>query len=767
MFPTTGSRIAKRESDVPRLISTETKSASPVTFGPHDILNFVGASARFLIRHGRRLHGAHLPPAGHLVPEGFVGVCVASNADPACDEYVLQRLRDMNVRHVRLDHTYGSDQRHTARFLDFLLNNSIDVLLHVFQPYDDALAMRTKKAQQEWREFLERTLEKWGGRISAIEIGSTVNRRKWAGYTPETLMIAWTIAHEVVRAHSVTLAGPNVTDFEPEYNVALLEKMKAKGALPDVHTTNLFAERAVEPERYDHKILGRALAPLVKFNTIKKARLLHQISQAFGVNKTWSTHVAWSKRRIDRETPYIEEKQADYLSRYFVLAAASGALSRVYWGPLIGQREGIIDDGTDEYPPRFPHVTRYEHVYGQVGAFTERPALKAMRSIADLLPGATYQGRLTRAYGLEAHAFSTPRGVVHALWTINARAADPASLYQSADLADAEWISRDGETLPEPAPTISESPVFLRWPSGRTMVVNQSARPLPQLSIHAPVHVYEKGSWRGVVSGSSMAERDRLLHALAPEKLVDQERLEVLRDARNTVWRITDPLNPGESLVVKRWLLKTPHKRVLDFFKPSKARRSWNGACELLRRGVGTPRPVAMFEHTHRAVLKENFYICAFTPGGETVRTFFTAYAAGEAEHNGVAAPEFYDRYSDFLVNMHKRGVYFRDCSPGNILVEKLDGGALRFSMVDTARARFFERQATVRQSLADLKRTCHPLHWDGRIEFVSLYLNKRGEEFTALRRLPFALYDFKQRAKQRWKKFRRGVRASISPSSA
>ena len=72
-------------------------------------------------------------------------------------------------------------------------------------------------------------------------------------------------------------------------------------------------------------------------------------------------------------------------------------------------------------------------------------------------------------------------------------------------------------------------------------------------------------------------------------------------------------------------------------------------------------------------------------------------------------------------------------------------------------------RPATLRQSLADLKRTCHPLDWEGRKAFVGLYLEKRGEEFTALRRLPFALYDIKQRLKQRWKRLRRRIAERVS----
>ncbi len=748
-----------------RLVTRDYQRESDVRIGPSEVAECLVRCACFLVRFGLRLHGSHSPPRGHIVPDSFVGICVATSPDPACGEYIVRQLREIGVTHVRLDYSYGSEARQTARFLDLLLNNSFAVLLHLVQPFEEARAMDTPKAQRRWSAFVDTTLDQWGDRIDSVEIGSAVNRRKWAGYTSETFSTAWRIGHDVARRHDVTLVGPNVNDFEPMYNITYLCRMRAAEALPDVHSNNLFVERAVEPERYDHKILGHSLAPLTKFNTIKKARLLHCVSESVGVNETWSTHVAWSGRRIDRVLADVREKQADYLARYYLLTAASGALARVYWGPMIGQREGIIDDGTDEYPSDFPRAFIYEHVYGEVSDYRVLPALHAMKTFANLIPGMRYDGALSSSFGLEMHAFSDERGVVHALWTMNSRGAELSDLYSAHDIAEAKWLSRDGETLSEPPPMISHSPVYAVWPAERQIVVKPKAKTIADLVMDDPGHVYREGEWRGVVAAATTEERDRLLAVIGPRVVKEAKRLKTLRDARNTVWCIEDPLNPGEALVVKRWLLKPLHKRALDSFKPSRARRSWNGASELLRRGVGTPRPVAFFEHSTRGVLKENFYICAFTTGGLTVRSFFTAYGKGQGEFEGVPATKFYEKYADFLIDMHRRGVHYRDMSPGNILVEMCDGGELRFLMVDTTRARFFERPATVRQSLSDLKRTCHPLHWEGRKEFVGIYLEKRGEEFTPLRQLPFALYDHKQRFKNRTKKWRQGLRSLVSRS--
>ena len=201
-------------------------------------------------------------------------------------------------------------------------------------------------------------------------------------------------------------------------------------------------------------------------------------------------------------------------------------------------------------------------VFGEVADYTVCPGLHAMKTFARLIPGLTYDGPLSELHGLEAHAFSGERGVVHALWTIDGRGAELESLYSPEDLVAAEWIDRDGATLDEPPGLITESPVYATWPTGRAIKAKNAARTIPRLTIHEPTHVYREDEWRGAVVAASAAERDRLLAVIGPTVVKDAARRETLREARNTVWRIDDPLNPGESLVVKRWLLKPLHKRV-------------------------------------------------------------------------------------------------------------------------------------------------------------------------------------------------------------
>ncbi len=196
--------------------------------------------------------------------------------------------------------------------------------------------------------------------------------------------------------------------------------------------------------------------------------------------------MAWSLRRIARQLDRVEEKQADYLARYACLAAASGALRRLYWGPLIGQREGLIDDGTSDYPD-IPHVTYYGHCRGRLADYRVRPAFAAMQTVQKFLAGAEFRRKIPTGPGLEILEFqrlpsasaslpsgirNQPSAILHAVWTTNGNAAEAASCYPLETLAAAQVVSRDGRRLDPAPPLFGESPVYLVWPdSGRERVI--------------------------------------------------------------------------------------------------------------------------------------------------------------------------------------------------------------------------------------------------------------------------------------------------------
>ncbi|PKO52191.1 MAG: hypothetical protein CVU27_04450, partial [Betaproteobacteria bacterium HGW-Betaproteobacteria-20] len=196
----------------------------------------------------------HIPPDNHLVPKDYIGVCVASAAGVNMDDYVIAQLRALGLQQVRLDFTYGDLESFNARFLQRLISEKFNVLLHLVQPFSEAKNMERAAQQATWQSFLDKVLDRYGAHISRIEIGATINRKRWAGYTFNGFLRTWDIAFTATKRFNIQLAGPNVTDFEPIYNIGILSMLKAKKQLPHIHTNNLFSERVSEPERFDHRV---------------------------------------------------------------------------------------------------------------------------------------------------------------------------------------------------------------------------------------------------------------------------------------------------------------------------------------------------------------------------------------------------------------------------------------------------------------------------------------------------------------------------------
>lgn len=729
---------------------------------------FARAVLSYLLAGKLRVPAGHLPPAGHDVPDAFAGVGVATCSDPAVDDYVIDRLNEAGIRDVRLDFSYGDADGPTGRLLDALCaQSSMRIMLHLVQPCAAAKQMESGSARAAWRDFVAATLDRFGSRVKLVEVGSTVNRKRWAGYTLAGFLAMWEIAHHEVRTRGIRLAGPSVTDFEPPFNIGLLSLLQRRKQLPDIHTDNLFSERCTEPERYDHKVFGRRLAPLFRVNLIKKARLLQKIGADFGVPKLCSPAAFWTLPRIQRMLPDSEQKQADYLARYLLLCAASGALESAWWGPLICHREGLIDDGHAPYPA-LERITHYAGVTGELADFRVRPALHALQAFARLIPGTRYDGRQNTSPLLEVHAFNSAQRRLHAVWTTNGRAAALVDLYEADDLLAAQFLTRDGEPLAE-APTLaSETPLYLCWPAGRAVRTKAGAGVLKDVAIHRHVvgkthYFFRENGWQGIVLANDAHEAAVLLQAIHPERLVAPPKETALRHARNAIWTITDPRADRAKLVVKQPIKMHLHKKLLDRFKPSKGLRSWNGSSELLRRAIGVAPPVAYFEKIGDRSLTQNYYLCGHVAADFSARELLSAFARGATTFAGVADADVYRQLCDYLHAMHGRGIFFRDLSGGNILIRKTADDTLAFSLIDTGRIHVFSRPLPLGKRLADLTRICNKLHWAGRKQFMALYMARLGRKFSWWQRVPFYLYDTKVALKRHIG--RKGIKRLFSAS--
>jgi tRNA A-37 threonylcarbamoyl transferase component Bud32 len=699
-----------------------------------------------------------------IIEETFAGVCLAVPKDEAATEMTLGIVSDLGVKAVRVDFSESNEKEALIPLLEGLQLSGVSVLLHLVQPLAQAKQMPNSEANEAWKCFVTDTLASFAGMIEAVEIGTTVNRAKWAGYTLDGFISAWETAYSLVKASGLPLIGPNVTDFEPQYNAGILGMLKDRQCLPDIHSNNMFAERAIEPEALDRKILGERFKHFHGYDLIKKLRLIASIARRNGVSRNWSTCAFWTLPRIQRILVSSEEQMADYLTRYFVLCASEGSFERFYWGPLVSRREGLLDDGTGLPEDRTIRdvVAYYRELPGVPERWRRRPAFDAFKTIQSRLSGGRYLRRLCGKKGLEVHAFKKDDQHFHVVWTKNGGLARSKQVYAQVDLEAIESIqSRDGKVLTELPDYFSESPVYLSWRRSEPVELAAGAALMSQtVAARAEegcdYYSYRTDAWSGMVTARSRADADKLIEALKPDVITSVSSETSLRNARNAIWTVDDPLSEGNLLVVKKPARIAWHKRILDRKKPSKSLRSWNGTSELQRRGIETPKVVAYFEPKDSKKVLDNWFICEHANTRYSARGFFSAYARGEETVEGFTFEVFSEQLIKFIRTMHWRGVYFRDLSGGNVLVRIEDNNRLVFSLIDTARARFSNQKFSRNKRIADLKRLVHKLDPQRQESFMEAYLKKENAHFSCFHKLSFKLYALKASLKRMKRKARK-----------
>ena len=697
-----------------------------------------------------------------------VGVAVPDNT-VACAR-VLELINELGVKSVRLDLTYTHDLARADELVDGLRDMEVGVLLHLIQPLSEAEKMPAPAALGDWVNFVKQSLDHFLTRIEAVEIGSTINRAKWTRYTLDGFFAAWESAYKEVRERGVTLVGPNVTDFEPIYNAALLGMLKNRNVLPDIHSNNLFAERASEPENLDTKILGKRFKKLHGYDLKKKIRLLGAIAESFEVKKNWSTSAFWTLPRIRRYSDDVEEQMADYIPRYFTISFSQRAFERVYWGPLISAREGLLDDGTGVVPKssELDIVALHDHIPGSPESWRIRPAFYVFKAINSFLSGAQFEAVRCAKEGVEIHEFLKDGQIIHIGWTKNSQLARVTDCYSVRDLeALSEVYTQTGELDEERPDFLSQSVAIFVWKENHRPAVSHTAGIVPNL-VATPMldgyrhYDYNTDKWRGVIRACSRKEANVLANNLGPEAIAQNKEQASLRKSRNAVWKVIDPRDVNGFLVVKKPRRLAFNKKILDRNKPSKSLRSWNGTAELMRRNIGTPGCVAYFESKNSSDMMSNWFICDHVSDEFSTKKFFNQYSQGHTEVEGVSFDSFSDQLVDFLLRLHGKGCCFRDLSVGNLLVESCKDGKVGFSLIDTARMRCGRKGLAINQRMADLKRLILKLDQPLQEIVMTKYMGRLKKKFTLFQRLSLKLYKVKTDLKRQKRRVRKKFTKSI-----
>lgn len=153
----------------------------------------------------------------------------------------------------------------------------------------------------------------------------------------------------------------------------------------------------------------------------------------------------------------------------------------------------------------------------------------------------------------------------------------------------------------------------------------------------------------------------------------------VLYKARNEL-RILDC--PNFQLNVKRYRKPIFANRVIyTFFRKSKARRAYEYAMILQKKGFGTPEPLAYMELKSRGLLSDSYFVSKHIAEFRMMREF----ADGS---DIVGREDIVEAFGVFAARLHEAGVLHLDLSIGNILFRK-DADGIHFWLVDLNRMRF------------------------------------------------------------------------------
>ena len=243
------------------------------------------------------------------------------------------------------------------------------------------------------RRNLERIFAALHDRVSHVQIGNAVNRRKWAFVSLDEYFQFFSVAQQLrdERYPRLKLLGSGIIDFElPNFIRSLFHGYKL---CYDGAAALLYVDRRGAPEN------SQLFCDLsTKINLFYEAiRLSPKCAK-----QLWITEVNWPLVGTEPFAPATgdcmvdEQWQAIYLVRYFLLAIASGKVEKCYWHQLIAPGYGLVDN--------------------RDGQLRKRPAFYSYKTLVQLFNGARVVSFRREKDGLYRLKARNQQGVVEALW---------------------------------------------------------------------------------------------------------------------------------------------------------------------------------------------------------------------------------------------------------------------------------------------------------------------------------------------------------------
>lgn len=391
------------------------------------------AAARLLPRAWRRCR--ELEAAAPAAPVPFAGAGVAVRPWPADPRALLAAVDDLGVRHVLVRlHPWQDDHADEEALAAALADRGLEVSFALPQNRD------LVRDPRRWRAAVAELARRFVPYGRHFQVGQAVNRSKWGVWSPEEYRALAAAAAEELRRHpGVEVLGPAVIDWEPHATAGYL----GLAGMPrfDALASLLYVDRRGAPESRQ-----------AGFDALHKATFLAalaEVAPACGP-RSWITEVNWPlwegpHSPAGRAVSVDEERQADYLVRYFVPLLASGRVERIFWWQMIARGYGLVAPEAD-------------------GTLRRRPSWRAMATMLAQLAGAACEGPLPAPAGTRLVPFrAADGGRIVVGWAV-----------EGAVDVEVPWevgggVDRDGTPVAPQAGAIrlGGSPVYLRMGAER------------------------------------------------------------------------------------------------------------------------------------------------------------------------------------------------------------------------------------------------------------------------------------------------------------
>lgn len=151
----------------------------------------------------------------------------------------------------------------------------------------------------------------------------------------------------------------------------------------------------------------------------------------------------------------------------------------------------------------------------------------------------------------------------------------------------------------------------------------------------------------------------------------------------------------GVKLVIKCYSTLSLFNRIIyGRLRKSKSMRAYDNACQLLKLGVITPKPIAAIDCYRRGLLRESFFISEYSD-------FTSMKIINDPQYEDDV--ELLNSLSRFIARLHQIGIQHNDLNVANVRYRQGDDGYM-FELIDNNRMRFKRRALSERERLNDLR---------------------------------------------------------------